>query len=140
VSVNEPVPTGRRTSTTVLAAVALLVTFAAGLLVGIAGDRYLLWKRPVPPPRGAAFLMQRLDRRLDLTPQQEVQITQILDKHQQRMRAVWTNVHPQLRREVEETNAEIERILTPEQREKFAKIKMRLTPRPDRRGIRFRHD
>jgi heavy-metal resistance protein len=140
VSANEPLPTGRKTSTTALAAVALVVTFVAGALVGIVVDRYVRFNHPPPPPRGAAFLMQRLDHRLDLTPQQEAEVTKILEKHQQRMRAVWTNVNPQLGREIEETNAEIERILTPGQRAKFADVKMRLMPRRDRRGIRFRHD
>ncbi len=141
-SVTEPVPTPRRSSSTiVLAVVALLVTFLAGVLTGFAGSRFLFWKRPARvPSRAAEFLMKRLDRRLDLTPQQEIQVTRILERHHERIAAVWNGVRPQVRKEIEETNAEIERVLTPEQRAKFGQIKMRLMPRHDRPGIRFRHD
>lgn len=142
-SVSEPTPAppSRTGSTTLLAAVALLVTFIAGLLVGVVGARFLIIRSRPDRPRtaAAAFMMKRLDRSLDLTPQQEVEITQILQRHHQRIGAVWTGVRPQLRREVEQTNAEIQRVLTPEQRTKFEGIKMRLMPR-ERHGIRIRHE
>jgi len=140
VSVSETTPPSRKGSTTLLAAVALLVTFIAGLLVGAVGSRFLSWRTPLRArPAAADFMMKRLDRTLDLTPQQEVEITRILQAHHQRIGAVWTGVRPQLRREVEQTNAEIQRVLTPEQRTKFEGIKMRLMPR-ERHGIRVRHD
>jgi hypothetical protein len=138
VSVSEPTPPPpvRTGNTTLLAAVALVVTFIAGLVVGAVGARFLNIRRPerLRPP-AAEFMMKRLDRSLDLTPQQEVEITSILQRHHQRIGAVWTGVRPQLRREVEQTNAEIQRVLTPEQRTKFEGIKMRLMPR-ERHGIR----
>jgi hypothetical protein len=83
-------------------------------------------------------MMRRLDRNLDLTPQQEAEVTRILRKHHERVGALWGGVRPQVRREVELTNAEIQRLLTPEQRTKFERIKMRLMPR-ETRVIRIRH-
>lgn len=131
------------TRSTVLAAVALVVTFVAGIVVGVAGDRILLWRRPdrtLRPPI-TAFMVKRLDQRLNLTPQQEVEVTRILQKHHQRLGAVWSNVNPQLRNEIEQTNIEIRRVLTPEQRAKFEGLKMRLLmQRQERHGIRIRHD
>lgn len=139
-SVSETAPPSRKGSTTLLAAVALLVTFIAGLLVGAVGARFFFGRRTyrLPPP-AAQFMMKRLDRTLDLTPQQEVEITRILQKHHQRTGAVLSGVRPQIRREVEQTNAEIQGVLTPEQRTKFEGIKMRLMPR-ERHGIRIKHE
>lgn len=138
-SVSETAPPSRKGSTTLLAAVALLVTFIAGLLVGAVGARFFIRGTPSRPRPAAEFMMKRLDRTLDLTPQQEVEVTRILRSHHERIGAVWSGVRPQIRREVEQTNAEIERVLTPEQRAKFAGIKMRLMPR-ERHGIRIKHD
>ena len=128
-------------STVLLAVVVLLLTFAAGALVGVVGGRAFFWsriqsggKRPV-----ADFMVKRLDRSLDLTPQQEAQVTRNLHAHHERIGAVWSGLRPQLRREVDQTNAEIERVLTPEQRKKFSGLKMRLMPR-ERRGIRIKHE
>lgn len=81
----------------------------------------------------AQFLVKRLDHRLDLSPQQEAEIEKILERGQQRISAVWGEARPRVRQEIERTNAEIERLLTPEQRVEFQKIKMRIGHR-GRRG------
>ncbi len=128
---------------TVLAAVALVVTFVVGIVVGVTGDRIVLWRRPdrMLRPPVTSFMVKRLDQQLNLTPQQEVEVTRILQKHQERMSAVWSNIHPQLRNEIEVTNVEIRRVLTPEQRAKFEGLKMRLQmQRQERHGIRDRRD
>ena len=133
-SETEAAPPSRKSSTAWLAAIALVVTFITGVFVGGVGGRLMLRMHPerrLPPPR-ADFLVKRLDRALDLTPQQEADVTRIIRTHHERMDAVWSGVRPQIRREVEETNAEIERVLNPEQRAKFAKLKMRLMPREGR--------
>ena len=133
--------TEKRTSTTLVAAVALFATFLVGILVGVAADRMIILRYMHRRPPGAAeFLMKRLDRRLDLTPQQERQVTIILQNGELRIGNVWGKVGPQIRQEIERTNSEIERVLTPEQRVKFAEIKMKMSPRRSGRGMRFRHD
>lgn len=126
------------TRSTVLAAVALVVTFVAGIVVGVTGDRFLLWKRPdrlQPRLQITTFMVKRLDQRLNLTPQQEIEVTRILQTHHERMGAVWTNVHPQMQIQIEQTNAEIRRVLTPKQRAKFEGLKMQLMKRQGRRSI-----
>jgi Spy/CpxP family protein refolding chaperone len=125
-----------KTRTTVIATIALLATFLVGALVGIAADRVWIYRAPQRrADRTAEFMMKRLDRRLDLSAEQEREITAILKRSHQRVAAVWGGVHPRLRQELERTNGEIARVLTPEQQAEFEKIKMRMTPRrrPPRR-------
>lgn len=130
----------RSTSTTTLLAVLLLIaTFVAGIILGFAADHYLMM-HPRAGQHTAAFIVRRLDRRLDLSDQQEATITKIVERHQNRIAGVWKNVGPQIRTEIDQTNVEIETVLTPEQRLKFQEVKMRLAPRRGGGGMRFRHD
>jgi hypothetical protein len=120
--------------------VALVVTFATGVVLGVVAAHVILLHGGPPGPRSAAFLVKRLDRRLDLTPQQEAEVTRIIQRGHTRISAVWSNVHPQIRVEIDRTNDEIDRVLTPAQRAKFAEIKMKMAPRRLEPGLRFRHD
>ena len=101
------------TRTTVVAALALLLTFAAGLLAGAAGHRAMFMRHgPEPAMR---MMIHHLDRRLDLTDAQRAEVERILARR-----------HQTLMKELDGANAEIERLLTPEQRARFAKMRMRL--------------
>ena len=113
------------TRTTILAALVLLLTFGAGVVGGAAAHHLLGMRRPGPPPEMmAGAMIRQLDRRLDLTDAQRVQIEAIVKRRHQRMRT-----------EIETTNDEIAKVLTPEQREKFAKIRLRMH-RPHGRHFR----
>lgn len=147
-SVSDPEITPRRTfSTKAMAALVIVAAFIGGVLAGVVGDRAWLMKRgKFHPERAMRFLtphaVERLDRALDLTDAQRKQVAEILERRHARIDDVWKRVHPQLRVEIEQTNAEIEKILTPEQREKFARMKMHLRrrgggpPHPPGRGRR----
>ncbi|HVR41543.1 MAG TPA: hypothetical protein VMU84_20780 [Thermoanaerobaculia bacterium] len=128
-----PVPK-RGMSTKVIAAIVIVAAFLTGALAGAIADRVWVRTHPFrgPGPHAVEFLLNRLDSRLDLTDQQRSQIAKILERRHERMNAIWAATHPRIRAEVEQTNAEIAAVLTPEQREKFEKLKMRLMPR--RRG------
>lgn len=121
-----------RTRTT--AVLALVAVFIGGLLVGIAGDRFYLYHhhRLFPSERMARFATRRivdhLDRDLHLTPQQKSEVQRIIDQHHARIDAVMTGIQPQVRGELDAANAEIEKILTPPQREQFKKTRMRIPP------------
>lgn len=125
-SVSDPLPPAPRktTRTVVVAALALVVTFAAGFVVGAVADRFIMFHRGPhrPPPMAAHAMINRLDRHLDLTDQQREQIRRILEHHHERMSG-------RLREELDTANAEIEKVLTPAQRAKFADLKLRLGPR-----------
>jgi hypothetical protein len=125
--------------TSLLAAIALVITFVVGAIVGVVADRAFILRAGMPL-RSPTWVVSRLDHRLHFTEEQRVQVKAIIERRQQRIAEVWTNVRPTVRREIEETNIEIDRLLTPEQRIEFAKIRMRLMPRRTGDGIRFQHD
>ena len=101
------------TRTTIVAALALVLTFAAGVLAGAVGHRAFFMRHgPEPAMR---MMIHHLDRRLDLTDAQQKQVEKILARR-----------HQTLMKELDGANAEIEQILTPEQRVRFAKMRMRL--------------
>lgn len=114
-------------SSKLLAALALVITFGVGVLVGVAGDRLIMMRRGAMrhyPP--AQMIVRHLDRRLHLNDQQRAQITTIVQRHEEKIRGIWSGVRPAVRNEIETANGEIDRVLTPEQRTDFAKMKMRL--------------
>ena len=126
-------------STRLLAAVALLVTFVVGAVVGAVTVHFWLLHGGLPQ-HSAQFIVRRLDRRLHFSDQQRVQVIAIIDRHHHRIAAIWSGVRPEVHREIEAANVEIDRVLTPEQRVEFEKIRMRLMPRRPGDGIRFPHD
>lgn len=125
-----------RGSAKTIAIVTVVVAFIAGLLIGVVGDRiYVVRHRDRIGMRGARFMTQRIVARLNselhLTPQQREEVTRILDARRDRIAAINAAARPQIRREIEDANAEIEKLLTPEQRTAFEKMKIRMLPRRD---------
>lgn len=113
--------------TTLVAVLVLLLTFAAGICVGVFGAHLMILhggRGPAFPPPMA--MVNRLDRRLDLTPAQRTQVERIIRKRHARIRELWVDVNPRVRQEIAAANDEITRILTPEQRKKFEEMKLRL--------------
>jgi Spy/CpxP family protein refolding chaperone len=111
----------------------------AGVVLGIAGDRAYLWHSHQLMPRHAPHLgmiVEHLDRQLNFTPQQKAAVTQIVERHRQRIEALSASVRPQMRQELDATNAEIEKVLTPEQRTKFQQLQQQRQQRRNRRGPR----
>lgn len=109
-----------------IAAIVVVVAFASGILVGVAGSHLLRPRRPHIPARAAHFMVERLDHRLDLTDEQEKKVEAILARRHERMEKIWASAHPRIEAEIKATNDEISSILTPEQRAKFEEIKMRM--------------
>ena len=136
-SVTDPVaapPRGTSRSTKIVATIVVLAAFAGGLVIGAIGDRIWIMHHGPGPHRFAihvitARVLSRLDHELQLTPSQHEEVKKILDAHAARIQAISDGMHPQIRSEVERNNAEIERVLTPEQRQKFDKMKMQFIPR-----------
>jgi len=110
----------------------VIAVFIGGLLVGIAGDRYYMfhrWREGFRRPPSAQSMTRRivdhLDRELHFNPQQRDAVQTIIDQHHVRIDAVMTGVQPQIRKELDAANAEIEKVLTPQQQEQFKKMRMR---------------
>lgn len=127
-------------STSPRAAAALLIVGAllAGVVIGIAGDRAYLWHTHQILPRHAprlGMLVDHLDHELHFTPQQKAAVTQIIERHRQRIEAISTSIRPQMRAELDATNAEIDKVLSPEQRTKFQSLQQRHLNRRRQRGM-----
>ena len=123
-----------RSSARAIAVVTVVATLIVGFLIGVVADR--AWIVHHRLPRSQRFttdrIVARLDGQLHFTGQQRAQVTQIIQARQQRIAAIQTAVRPQIRAQIDQTNAEIEKILTPEQRTTFQQIKMRVhRPRND---------
>ena len=116
------------------AAIIVVVAFVAGLFVGVAGDRLVLFRTGRLFPRratdaAASRLVSRLDHDLNLSPAQHAQVQKIVDAHHARITNVYNNVRPQVHSEIEAANREIENVLTPEQRTKFRDMRARAESR-----------
>lgn len=124
--------TSARTAATLVVIGALF----AGVVIGIAGDRAWLWHRGQLAPRPGRFLpgrlVERLDRELHFTPQQKATVQQILERRRARIEAISGGIRPQIRQEMEATNAEIEKVLTPEQQVKYRELSSRMRQRHHR--------
>ncbi len=131
---------------------AALVIFAAGVITGtlVAGLRRAplgpRWTGPGPAPArpwavqrlGAqqGELFHRMEKHLDLTPDQRDRIEAIVHETQDRIRTLAEEVTPRTREELRHMRERIREELTPEQRQKFAKLEEGLRQRegPPRRG------
>ena len=79
-------------------------------------------------------LLLHLDHELHLTPQQKEAVRQIVQQRHARIEAIVATTRPQMRQEIESMNAEIDKVLTPEQRQKFESLSQRMHQR--HRGMR----
>jgi Spy/CpxP family protein refolding chaperone len=125
--------------TTTIAVVVVVLTFAAGVAVGIFTAHLMILRGthgPMLMPPTA--MVHRLDRRLDLTDAQRAQVEQIIRRRHARIESMWREMRPRVREEIEQTNAEISRILTLDQRRRFEKLKLHLGPPPPREHPRDR--
>lgn len=126
-----------RANARTFAIVTVVIAFIAGLLIGVVGDRFYTFRhRDRMGSHNSRFTTERIvahfDRELHFTTQQREQVTQILESRRQKIATMTAAVRPQVRHEIEEANAEIEKLLTPEQRSKFNEMKMRMLPRRER--------
>lgn len=68
------------------------------------------------------LVSERLTRAVGLSEEQVEEINQALERHQEASQAVWADLLPVLESQRDSLQAEIGRILTPEQRERFDRI------------------
>lgn len=123
------------TKTTIVAILVVLLTFTAGVMVGVFASHMMILRgghgAPLFPTKA---MVNRLDRRLDLTDAQRVQVEQIIRRSHARIDGMWDDVRPRMRAEIDRANAEISAILTPEQRAKFERLKFHFGGRSGSRG------
>ena len=107
------------TKTTGIAIIVVVLTFLAGMAAGVFTSHMMILHGGHGAERFPRALVNRLDRRLDLTDAQRAQVAKIIRMRHARIAA-------EVQEEIDRANAEIEQVLTPEQREKFRRMRMRI--------------
>ncbi|MGA2194045.1 MAG: hypothetical protein ABSH40_02160 [Bryobacteraceae bacterium] len=106
---------GRAWNPRLVAGISLALVFLCGALAGALIMDFGVHNRLRPPSfetaQGQALYFDRLQRELDLTPAQSDQVKSILNDFWQYYRTV-----------LSEGRGRIEQVLTPEQRQKFARL------------------
>ena len=106
----------------------LLTTFVAGALAGAASERVMRADDPPAPRqrgpelRGGSrrlLLDEKFAKELQLTAEQRTQLEAIMDRRDQQAKKVWREAEPRLQAVGEQTRAEIQKVLTPEQTQKL---------------------
>ena len=112
---------------------ATLVIFGAGVMTGGLLVTYAVHTNLVPPPKPAPLaqpgtnpwlqrareLLRRMDRELNLTPEQHQRIEKLITESAERTRTLWKPIAPQMNKEMQKLHRDIRDELTPEQRPKF---------------------
>lgn len=117
---------------------ATMVIFACGVITGSLLTRN--WSNPTPAitatlptattstNKAAAMplvgmqrpeFLRRLDRQLDLTPQQHDDIARIIKESHQRTQRIWQQIAPEMTDELKRVREDIRLVLTPEQRKRW---------------------
>jgi hypothetical protein len=110
-----------------------LVIFIAGVVTGGLLVTYALQvrqNRPKPPnsanvqaasPWGVRNkeLLRRMDRELELTPEQHVRIDSIMSTSEERTKSLWKPIMPLMSKETQLVRAEIRDLLNADQKKKF---------------------
>lgn len=112
----------------------VLAVFCVGLAVGLVIGRRL---SPPPPQRGGGpifdgrggpggrggprpgMLLERLDRELQLTADQRTRVQAIFDERRARLESVQRDLLARADQERRELQAEVRKVLTPEQQQRF---------------------
>jgi Spy/CpxP family protein refolding chaperone len=119
-----------------LALLALAGLFLLGVVSGGLGAHLYyarsLERPPGPPPFFAGAMGARLERQLDLTPEQARQLRRILDDSRREAEAMRRELAPRMREVMERSEARISELLTPEQRQRFAELRRRHHRRSER--------
>ena len=110
---------------------ATLVIFGAGVVTGGLLVSYAVHANQTPPKQivtqsavnpwqlRSRELLRRMDRELDLTPEQRLHIEKIIADSQERTKALWKLVAGPMNKEVQKALGQIRDELSPEQRQKF---------------------
>ena len=118
-----------------MAMAALVVTFVAGALVGVAFERVRTAAEPVQAAvgRGRMALQPRartfargspVVERLHLSEEQQARIDSILSADRAKAEVMLRQIRPLLQARYDSTTAAIRAVLTPEQRQEFRRLRM----------------
>lgn len=112
------------------AAVLILVVFLLGALLGSVGNHLWgerVWGKQItngPPSKGQ--IVRDLTRELQLTADQQKQLSSIVDDTRAQVRALYNTVEPQHEQLRQRGRDRIRAVLTPDQRPKFEQFMKRI--------------
>ncbi len=120
---------------------AFAVVFVLGMMVGVVGTGVAIKHGPAFGPRDPegrkAFILKRLDRRLELTASQKTRVAAIVNRRHDKAREQFRRHRQALHAFMTQSFAEIRRELTPEQQIKLDAFQNELEERFRKRGHRF---
>lgn len=111
--------------TKILVLAAFVLTFAVGVLTGALVVRdnsrpASPWaRRERIPDLHGPLQVEMLQSRLNLSEKQRAQVAEIISTHHERLRNHFSQIRPQSHQIIKEMTAQIDSVLTPEQRLKF---------------------
>jgi Spy/CpxP family protein refolding chaperone len=123
----------------------IVLIFALGVLSGVLGaDMYYKNRierfREAGPPARREMLMERLTRRLDLTPQQQEKVAAVFQEMREDLFALRARHEPELDEIRARSNARIKAVLNADQQKRFDEMIERLKQRRrDREAARRDH-
>ncbi|NUM74021.1 hypothetical protein HUU40_06650 [candidate division KSB1 bacterium] len=131
-----------------LVAAAFVLTFAAGVLTGgllvrqLAGPPPMFEREMRRPPisRRGMFDVDRMQKHLDLSEAQRREVEAIVEKYRDQIQEHIERVEPPMRELMRGLRAEVEQVLTPEQREKFQRSASPFWRKSPQRRERFDPD
>jgi hypothetical protein len=115
----------------VVAATVIVVSMLTGIVVGVAVDRRMHeWSggRNVRFSARRTLVPGHLEHELGLSPAQSAAVDSIMRYRMSERDSVMARTWPRMRQLLDSTRSDIERVLTPEQREKFEKLRMHGPP------------
>ena len=110
------------------AAALLILAFWAGATAGVLGDRLVLLRQQrLLPKEGLEVATNRairqLNRRLDLTDEQERRIREIVDNHKTNIETISREFRPRVRKEMETADREIRAVLDEAQKAEYDELR-----------------
>ena len=115
-----------------VAGLVIVLVLIAGIAIGFFAHQALPWRHGPPgfgiggPPPGHGGvkdrMLARLDRDLKLTPSQHATIDTVLTRREADLKSLMAETRPRFDSIAARTRSDIQAVLTPQQRDEFAKI------------------
>ena len=105
----------------------LLLVFVLGILVGSVGTGFYLKHRLAPiikePRARKAFIMKRLSKKLNLTPNQKTKIEPIVEQMIEKRREYYRKIRPEIKRIMDQGFTQIKEELNEDQKKKLDELR-----------------
>jgi nucleoid DNA-binding protein len=105
----------------------LLLVFVLGVLVGSVGTGFYLKHRLAPiikePRARKAFIMKKLSKKLNLTPNQKTKIEPIVEQMIEKRREYYRKIRPEIKRIMDQGFTQIKEELNEDQKKKLDELR-----------------